>query len=51
MSQIIKSDCFNINTIHKYLTLRGIIDSSNELQNRALSRAVYSYQYLEKQLE
>ncbi len=45
--QIIKSDLFNIHTINKYLALRGVMDSSNELQNDALSGTIDSYQYLE----
>ena len=45
--QIIKSDLFNFHTINKYLSLRGVIDSRNELQNGALSGTIDSYQYLE----
>jgi hypothetical protein len=45
--QIIKSDLFDVHTINKYLSLRCVIDSSNELQNGALSGTIESYQYLE----
>lgn len=46
MAQIVQSDFFNIHTINKYLALCGVIDSSNELQNGALSGAIRSYQNL-----